>query len=331
MFSVLHHRSEPVAAFSDIPHWISPARALVAEAGAYERERVYVPAGCFYALSTPPPSDEELIAARKQASDLGVAGILYPCVRAAADRGPLERAGFRPFPWFIESVFEVVEGVEADLRGRLGGARFRDLRRLHRKYEQDYALDVHDAGDLRGSMGAEILEAFDFLHRKNLEKFGHVVNFYDFTVMETLLSSGLGERVLACFSRDRKTGRRVQTLLALVDHESQEMQLLVQGIDENEVLPGHNVYQASLYGLYAWGEARGIRTFNLGRGRQRDKLRLGANRFHVLSNYLLRFEAKPDGILDAVNAAAFRKMERDLRELSDEGGIVAQAFPTSEK
>jgi len=77
MFSVLHHRSEPVAAFSDIPHWISPARALVAEAGAYERERVYVPAGCFYALSTPPPSDEELIAARKQASDLGVAGILY--------------------------------------------------------------------------------------------------------------------------------------------------------------------------------------------------------------------------------------------------------------
>jgi len=64
---------------------------------------------------------------------------------------------------------------------------------------------VHDAGDLRGSMGAEILEAFDFLHRKNLEKFGHVVNFYDFTVMETLLSSGSA----SAFSRvSRAIGRR---------------------------------------------------------------------------------------------------------------------------
>jgi len=78
------------------------------------------------------------------------------------------------------------------------------------------------------------------------------------------------------------------------------------------------------------GRGARIRTFNLGRGRQRDKLRLGANRFHVLSNYLLRFEAKPDGILDAVNAAAFRKMERDLRELSDEGGSSLRPFDERE-
>ena len=85
---------------------------------------------------------------------------------------------------------------------------------------------------------------------------------------------------------------------------------------------GHNLYLAALFELYVLGESRGIVEFNLGRGKQLDKLRLGANRFHLLFNYLRPEASQLESELLSLKEAAEKRAARELLELNQSTAML---------
>lgn len=329
LFCTLHRHRWPVAPLARIPHWIGPARAALGRASDLERCRALVPSGCFYALSTPAPSDREVESALAEASGADAHAVLFPVIRAGADTAALAGRAFRAIPWFIEASYEVCAGVEADLRAQLGGRKWRDLRKIARHYEQAFALEVHAGPAIADS----VLEEFDRLHQCNLTKYGHAMNFYSREVLGCLLGSPLGPHTRVFVSRRRSDGCAAQALLALAGAD--EMRLLVQGIDPAVVPPGQNLYRALLVLLFLRGAEAGVQRFHLGRGSEALKLSLGANRFHRLDNHLWIDERAPAGWaaeLDAIAAAMSARAAvaiAALRELAQRGGGAALSLPAA--
>lgn len=323
LFCVAQRSAVPVAPFDRLAHWMSPARALVEGGHAYADAPVFVPAGYFYQLSASAPKADEIDQSLAAAREHGAAYVMYPCVRHDADRGALVGRGFQPFPWFIESSCLRSGDLEAQMRAQLGSDRFRQIRRSLRRYHDDYETEI-----VVGQAAAALVHEFDQLHQRNLEKYGHRVNFYERAVLDRMFASSLGDNTFLFFSRDRRTATRVQGLLGLLDHAKQRVQLLVAGIDRSAVRPGHNVYLSAIFALYAWGEANGFSLFDLGRGKQLDKVRLGANRFRLLFNYVRGVDRPLHEDLVVVQEAARRKAEADLRDLA---AVMQEgyAFPTS--
>jgi hypothetical protein len=323
LFCTLHRSAAPVASLGQIPHWLGPARAALGRASDLERCRALVPSGCFYALSTPAPSDIEVESALAEARDADAHAVLVPVIRAGDDTAALAARAFRAIPWFLEASYDVSAGVETDLRVQLGGRKWRDLRKVARNYERDFALEVH-AGP---AIAESVREEFDRLHRLNLAKYGHAMNFYDREVVGCLLGSPLGAQVRVVVSRRRSDGCAAQALLALAGAD--EMHLLVQGIDPAIVPPGQNLYRALVFLLFLAGAEAGVRRFHLGRGSEGLKLSLGANRFHRLDNHLwidarapAEWAAELDALAGAMSARAATAITA-LRALAQRGGSLS--------
>ncbi|MGW1738891.1 GNAT family N-acetyltransferase [Nocardia sp. NPDC001965] len=293
-----------------IVHWRAVAEHL-GTGVTLDRDRALVTRGFFYQPHTPPPDIADIRADRAAAARLGARWVLYPVIRLDAV-GVLADLGATVLPWFLEAEYVARDEIDRDLRTLLGGKRFRDLRRLVRRADEQYSWEVFTGAEIDD----EVLSSFDRLHRMNLAKYGHRHNHFALPILRDLGASALRDR-LTVFRRRGADGAPVQAVLALRGTDPGTLDLLVHGIDHAIVPATQNLYAAALYRIYRWGQARGVRRFALGRGAERVKLDLGANRFHVVANALLHADGADPAAAGAgpLRDAARAAIERPLREL----------------
>ena len=303
-FCRLYGTERPVVPLGRIMHWRAVAGALPGGSFA-DSDPALITGGYFYRPHTTAPSAAELDALPR---DDEARWVLCPVVRHGEGATLAER-GFTELPWFLEAELIASDDVDRDLRASLGGARFRELRRLARRAEADFRWEVAEITE-------DTLLAFDRLHRQNLAKYGHAHNHFSLEILRDLRASPLGDRLCLFLHRDRHDAP-VQAVLGLRHPES--LELLVQGIDHAAVPPSHNLYAAALYRIYHWGADHGLSRFNLGRGAALAKLNLGANRFHVVANHI-------DGDVGALREAACAAMDQAVATLCAAAGRRAESL-----
>lgn len=301
LFLELYSISEPIIRLDRIMHWV---RRFGIETPNLDTTPTLVLGGCFYNTSTPVPTSSEIAEYLEVGRTKDVHQFLIPTIRNNAATDALKAHGFQPIPWFIEAIYEIQNGVDDDLRSQLGGKRFREILRLVRMAERDYELEFYTLEQIRTD--PSILKTTAHLHACNVSKYGHAMNFYSYSILKHIAESPLGENLLICIRKDKETQQPVQTSISLIDQRRSQMYQLVQGTDREKVIKGHNLYLADTYDLYKFAENHGILEINLGRGGQQEKIRLGANRFILLNNWVANLKSD---INEEVSALVKRSQE----------------------
>lgn len=290
----------PRVRLAELPHWVSPVRAALPDGTRCDDWSAWVAPSYFYGFSS--PGDPATVAAAVTAgADAGADCVLLPVV---ADPRPALAAGFVCVPWFFEAIYEVREDPAADLRASVGNKRAREVARLGERFTEAYRTRVVQADELRAD--PSLLDAFDRLHRLNLEKYGHRFNFYHRSVLDVLLRSELGDAATILFVDDLRTGGVVGTALGLLSADRREFADLVGGIDESQRRPGQNVYIGQTRALVRWGAELGVRRFLLGRGNEAQKIGLGANQIRTLYNCVLPLRQERDELVALAGAMTRR-------------------------
>jgi hypothetical protein len=284
LFCSLYGLDEPVLPLRNVAHWYDRVRSLGSVDHEIHTKPTAVMGGWFYNISTPAPSRATLESWLAEAQSKGVSQGLVPTVRRQYSAEALAEAGFVGVPWFIEAECTIQEGLDKDLRARLGRDRHDGIRRIARRAEKLYPATYHRGTDL--GKHPELVESVAGLHACNVRKYGHAANFYDAALLRRLIASPLGEHVLVCIRRQRGSERAVQASISLLDRDCGQLYWLAVGIDHDQVDPSANLFVADGYGLARLAEREGATTVNLGRGNPTQKRRLGADRFYVLQNWI---------------------------------------------
>jgi pimeloyl-ACP methyl ester carboxylesterase len=281
LFLDLYDLPDPVLPLGQVMHWPGPSGIA---RPALDGEPTLVFGGFFYNFSTPPPAAEEIDERLEEARARGIGQLLVPTVRETADAGALAEREFVAVPAFVECVFELEAGVDADLRARVGRRRHREVLRLVARAEERYAVEYYDAARLRTE--ANVLELAATLHDFNRRKYGHRLNLYAEPILRRLLDSALGDHLLIAVRSERASGTPVQASIALIDRSRAQLYLLVHGIRHDLVPSAVNLDIADTYQYYRLAEREGVTEVNLGRGSPEYKRNLGAHRLHLLENWV---------------------------------------------
>ena len=250
-----------------------------------DQEMTRVIGGTFYNFSTSVPARIKLVEEVAEADAAGIHQFLIPTVRSCYDQEMLSNEGFSPIPWFVESIYERRQGVDVDLKMQLSRSQFKDILRLERKAAVDFDLEFYDHQKMIKDYS--IIQIASELHQLNINKYSHAHNFYSEEILKIILSSAIAKNLLICIRRDKLTRRPVQASINFVDREKGQLFQMVQGINHSLVKKGHNLYIAETLQMYRYAESQGINEIHLGRGAHENKKKLGANRFHLLNNWIL--------------------------------------------
>lgn len=319
LFSQLYDVPEPILPLGRVMHWSSTIRRLGADVPLLDGSETLVCGGYFYNCSTRAPSADDLDAWIALAERRGVPALFVPTVRNSDATDALSERGFSRIPWFVEAIYERKEGVDADLRAQLGRKGYAALLSDVKRAETAYELRFYTKPELLAD--PSLLEETSRLHACNVEKYSHALNFYSEPILREILSGPLGERLLVALRRDRETGEAVQTSIAFFDLARSQMYSVVQGIDHARVRPGQNLYVAKYYQQLKYAEALGIREVNYGRGKEDHKRRLGANRFHLLNNWVRNSQVSIDA-----EVAQLTERLRPILGLPEVGSASCGAF-----
>ncbi|MEH2079517.1 MAG: hypothetical protein V7K89_05740 [Nostoc sp.] len=281
LFLELYSIQEPIIQLNHIMHWV---RRFGIETPNLDNTPTLVLEGFFYNTSTPVPTASKITEYLEMGYQKDVHQFIIPTVRNNADTKVIESHGFQKIPWFIEATYEIHNGVDEDLRSQLGGKRLREILRLVRMAERDYELEFYTINEIL--VDPSILQTTAHLHACNVNKYNHALNFYSYSILKHISESLLGENLLICIRKDKETQQSIQTSISFIDQSRSQMYQLVQGIDQENIRKGHNLYLVDTYHLYKFAENLGIREINLGRGGQHEKLKIGANRFSLLNNWV---------------------------------------------
>jgi len=285
LFQELYQVEQPVLPLGRVMHWHDVVRQLGLAGSGVDRSLTRLVSGYFYNTSTPVPSEDELDQALELGKAQGIRQFLVATVRNTAVVEPLRSRGFVRIPWFIESIFDLRDGVDRDLRAQLGRKRFRNIVRDARRAEAQYPAQFFERADLEADPSA--LETAAALHECNVRKYQHARNFFSASLLRSLVASCVGEHLVICIRRDRDSGEAVQASISLIDRARKQLYCLVHGARRERVARGYNLFVADTYHAYRFAEANGIREINLGRGEALQKVKLGANRFILLNNWIL--------------------------------------------
>jgi Acetyltransferase (GNAT) domain len=321
LFCQMYGKPRPVVALSEIIHWWAIVRELGLGHLAINQQTAYVADGYFYAVHLSQPKQRQVKWAFAEARAHSADWVLFPVVRPDPPAAALGTAGFQAVPWFVEAEYRVRAGVDDDLCAQLGKLRYRDLRRLVRRADEEYTHQILSGEELAD---AKTLMTFDRLHQMNLEKYGHRHNHLSLPALRVLLESPLGGRLRLFLRRPRAGGDPVQAALGLLDGSGRTMTLLAQSINRDAVLPRQNLYKAYFYQTYQWGVANGVEVFSLGRGAELKKLDMGANTFYRLDNHIapLRQQGTADlAILRDRLTASFADLYERITETIAHRGI----------
>ena len=280
LFLRLYGLREPVIELRQVMHWAASSPLAASAPGPVDRARTAIVGGAFYNTSTPVPEDAVVDGWLERDAEQW----LVPTVRETADTAGLAARGFLAVPAFVESIVELEDGLERDLRARVGRRRHREIVRLTERAQQRYEVERADARRLRAA--PSLLRLAAELHDCNRRKYGHRLNLYAEPLLRRLLDSPVGEHLVIAIRRDRRTGEPVQASFSLVDRDRGQLYLLAHGIRREVVARGMNLDIADTSEWYAFAAHEGIAEVNLGRGVPDYKRRLGATRFHVLSHWI---------------------------------------------
>ncbi len=318
-FLKLYGAEIPLLPPTRVMHWAATVKRLGVDVPALDRTPTWFFGGHFYGSSSPAPTAAEIAAGLEDGAAQGAAGFMIPGVRRGPHDALLGDAGFASIPWFLECVYERRVGYDADLRAQIGGDWYRGVIACVRKAELFYEISFYSAQDARAD--PTILDTVAQLHECNVTKYGHPLNFYSRELLEELMRSELGDKLLLCIRRDKETGVPVQTYISLLDRARSEMYLLVQGIDQDQVRKGQNLYVDHAYRLLKYAEEAGVRMVNFARGAQDQKRRLGANRFFVLQNWVRHPGADLGAEVSRLSQATRGALGLDEQLAGNVGGI----------
>lgn len=318
-FLQLYGVEQPLLPPSRVMHWAATVKRLGVDVPTLDGAPTWFFGGHFYGSSSPAPTADELAEGRAAGVAHGAGAFMIPGVRRGAHDALLVESGFAPIPWFLECVYERRDSYDADLRAEIGSHWYRGVIACVRKAEAFYDIAFYTAEDARRD--PTILDTVAALHACNVVKYGHPLNFYSRELLEAMMRSELGDKLLLCIRRDRETGEPVQTYISLLDRARSEMYLLVQGIDPDKVRKGQNLYVDHAYRLLRYAEEAGVRMVNFARGAQDQKRRLGANRFFVLQHWIHHAGADVGGELARLAQATRGALGLDEQLRGQVGGV----------
>lgn len=316
LFMLSHGLTEPVLRLDRLMHWQAVKSTFNVETPNLDAAKTLVCGGYFYGFSTPALQNEEIENVLSMGRHYKVEQYLVPTVRDDVENSVLISAGFTRIPWFVESTFDIESTVDCDLMRRLGNKDFRELKRLTTRVQKSYRWDWYKASDL--ACDVRLIETVANLHEQNTLKYGHTVNLYPALVIENLANSPLGEHLLIGLRFEIETGKAVQAVICLEDTKRADLFVLVHGRDYSHDSKGQNFYNTLFYELYQLAERRMLRTIYLGRGNHKLKKKLGANRFRVLSNWVLVNDSESRRQLDSICKAASQKLDLNIPKLPDD-------------
>ncbi|WP_447744576.1 hypothetical protein [Pseudomonas nicosulfuronedens] len=161
---------------------------------------------------------------------------------------------------------------------RIYGGRYSHLLREMELFNKCFSIGIHGFAE---DSAEEALVEFDYLHKRNIKKYGHTKNHYS---LDNIRMSGIGsdDGFGVVLIYDRKTQRPVRAVLYAADEFG--VYFLVHGQNE-ELLQEHgriNMYRTGTIMLIKRFLEQGRSTkFWLGRGMTEEKLLIGANNIYV--------------------------------------------------
>ncbi len=233
-------------------------------------KETWIRGGYFFNFSTPVPTSEEmsLWCDPKNPTPVLIPGVTEPVTPEA------EKIGFGSIPAFVETAYEIVGDLEGTLKSRLGGKDARELLRLRRRVQEEYILESLNTNQLlqQTDLFSEVVR----LLLLNSEKHGAKTALYQESSLKQLLESSISDSIRIFLRRNRQ-GIAVQALFCYDDRTNKELFYATQGIDHEKVEPKHNLYTTAYLDLFELAEREGYKRVWLGRGKEKDKLRIGAN------------------------------------------------------
>lgn len=279
------------------------ARAFGALDPAVLARPTLIGGGYLYSPTSPVPAPHALAELVRRAEALDVRQILVPGVRRSDDTRALRAAGLAPVPADPECVVRLTGEVDDVLRTRVGADRLRDVRRRHHAVSQDTTWERIGLRDLDGKPWARA--AFADLHRRQAERrqqaeHGQQVDHgpqaadqpqddgrhhpYNADALDALARGALADRT-EMFVR-RRDDTVVQVGLTTTSHNGRGVYCLTQAIDHEDAAVRDDLYEATLYQLYADARTSGLEWVHLGRGDAERMRCLGADLFVPLDHWL---------------------------------------------
>lgn len=309
-FCLLYDVDDPVVSLGNIMHWRAVVQALDCRS-PLDDQSAYVSGSYFYRPHSEVPDigavDEAMDASRHH----GAKWTLFPAVRGYDPIDRLNRSGFVGLPWFVEAEYERHADVDTDLRSSLGGNQFRRLLKAVRRSDEQFNWHA-TVGE---KIDQSVLSSFCRLHEMNIAKYGHIRNHFSLPILEELVRSPIRQQLCIFWYRRREDDLPVQAMLGFLDPRSGELELWVQGRDGESIPASLNLYRSGIYQVLRWAEGRGVQRVNLGRGAEVVKLQLGANRFHVVSNFLASNAIESHSDLGRLSDAATRAIRDSIQRL----------------
>jgi hypothetical protein len=269
--------------FAKLMHWQAVRNSLQIKTPELDQSTVFLSQSYFYNYSRP---SFDLQLALTEFEQSRAETVMVPCVREMPPETEksLIDSGFIKIPWFVESIYNVQKGPEEDLRQRLGGDRFRDLRRFFKSSQKKYDFSWKLG---RAEISDQDLQVAARLHSLNAQKYKHPVDLYTFDILQQILNSHLGSHLLIGLRTEKVSGRIIQIAIAFADFSNKAIYFSVLGKDYQIQNPGENLFVALAMDFYSYAQKNGYKKIFLGRGNQILKKRAGADEFHLLSNWLL--------------------------------------------
>ncbi|MFD9902945.1 aminotransferase class I/II-fold pyridoxal phosphate-dependent enzyme [Streptomyces sp. NPDC059063] len=232
-----------------------------------------------YSPTSPVPTPHAVDELVRCAEALDVHQILVPGVRRTDDSRTLRTAGLVPVAADPERVVRLTGDVDDVLRNRVGDDRLRELRRHDEALSREVTWERVRLTDLDGHPWAR--EAFVDLHARR-HSGDH--NPYNAGALVALARSALADRT-ELFLR-RRAGTVIQAGLITESHNGRGLYHLTQAVDPADPAARDDLYEASLYRLYADARSSGLDWVHLGRGDADRARRVGADLFVPVDHWL---------------------------------------------
>lgn len=268
----------PLVRLNDIPDWASLVEDMGLSKLALNRHQAHVCEGYFYLPHTPLP-----VTPLAPTLPTGSTFALYPAVRRI-EMLHHPAAAHIALPFSIEAQYRIRGGVDIDLRAQLGVRGSAALHELSGRALQLFSLEVVRSPD--PTDWAAAVDAFMWLIGKARQH--GTVRYPTFThaTLETLVASATGGRLCFFLRRSCSTGLPVQAILGLLSRDETYFSVLAIVGDRGQVSDEFGLTAASMYDIYHWGAAHGVRVFGLGNTNAPSFMRIGANEFFTLDHLL---------------------------------------------
>jgi hypothetical protein len=291
---------EAIINLGKIPQWAAYLKSLNLDKTPLCDANTLLINGYFYNFTSPVPTKEELLQAFRIGEERNVDYYMVPTVRDSDDVSILKHFGFYKLPFHIESIFEIENEVDQDIRCRKGSNNFFKIKKYNRRAERSYSFNCYRQKDFQQN-DAILIDAAK-IHDCNAKKYNHSFNLYNYESLRYIADSKLKNNLLVVIrnevvaestseggivsEEEKHFCPAIQTFINFIDMKYLHLYMMVQGKHDHLIGAGNNLYVATIYKILKLAESLGIKEIHLGRGFPKPKSKLGANKFNCLNNWI---------------------------------------------